>query len=222
MSTITAGPAVVTRSRVGWAVVDTGTIAWRNLLTLIRLPSLLVFSTVQPVLFVLMFRYVFGGAIQVPGVDYVDFLMPGIFVQTVAFGATATGVGLAEDLGKGIIERFRALPMARSAVLTGRTVADLVRNVFVVALMCAVGFLVGFGVSTNVLAFLAGVGLLLLFGVALSWLFAIVGLGARNAESAQAAPSPSPCPWCSPRPPSCRSSRCPGGSRCGPSTSRCR
>jgi ABC-2 type transport system permease protein len=188
--TTAAISTAVTHNRFRWAVLDAGTIAWRNLLTLVRLPSLLVFSTVQPILFVLMFRYVFGGAIQVPGVDYVDFLMPGIFVQTVAFGATNTGVGLAEDLGKGIIERFRALPMARSAVLTGRTIADLVRNVFVVALMCAVGFLVGFGVSTNLIAFLAGVALLLLFGFALSWLMAIVGLGVRNAESAQAATFP--------------------------------
>src|SRR5215210_3992140 len=183
----TAEPVTPSRSRLGWAVADALTITWRNLLTLTRLPQLLVFATIQPVLFVLMFRYVFGGAIQVPGVDYVNFLMPGIFVQTVVFGATSTGVGLAEDLGKGLIERFRSLPMARSAVLAGRTVADLVRNVFVVALMAAVGFAVGFRPSTNVLAFLAGVGLLLLFGFALSWLFAIVGLGVRTAESAQAA-----------------------------------
>jgi ABC-2 type transport system permease protein len=183
-------PVSESRSSLGWAVADARSITWRNLLTLARTPQLLVFATIQPVLFVLMFRYVFGGAIQVPGVDYVNFLMPGIFVQTVAFGATSTGVGLAEDLGKGLIERFRSLPMARSAVLAGRTLADLVRNVFVVALMCAVGFLVGFRPSTNVVAFLGGVGLLLLLGFALSWLFAIVGLGVRNAESAQAATFP--------------------------------
>ncbi len=189
-ATITAPATTASRSRLAWAVADARTIAWRNLLTLTRLPQLLVFATVQPILFVLMFRYVFGGAIRVPGVDYVNFLMPGIFVQTVAFGATSTGVGLAEDLGKGLIERFRSLPMARSAVLAGRTLADLVRNVFVVALMTVVGFLVGFRVSTGVLPFLAGVALLLLLGFALSWLFAIVGLGASSAESAQAATFP--------------------------------
>ena len=187
---MTAAALDAPRSRLTWAVADALAITWRNLLTLTRLPQLLVFATIQPILFVLMFRYVFGGAIQVPGVDYVNFLMPGIFVQTVAFGATSTGVGLAEDLGKGLIERFRSLPMARSAVLAGRSLADLVRNTFVVTLMCVVGFLVGFRPTTNVLAFLAGVGLLLLLGFALSWLFAIVGLGVRNAESAQAATFP--------------------------------
>src|SRR5437867_3098394 len=98
-------------------------ITWRNLLTLKRVPQLLIFSTIQPVIFVLLFRYVFGGAIRVPGVSYVDYLMPGIFAQTVAFGSINTGVGLASDLGTGLIERFRSLPMARSAVLAGRSAA---------------------------------------------------------------------------------------------------
>ena len=110
---MTATTVDLSGNRLGWAVADAVTVTWRNLLTLLRTPQLLVFATIQPILFVLMFRYVFGGAIQVPGVDYVNFLMPGIFVQTVAFGATSTGVGLAEDLGKGLIERFRSLPMAR-------------------------------------------------------------------------------------------------------------
>ncbi len=141
-ATTTAFPAApaIARPRV---VSDAVTIAWRNLLNIRRNPQLLVFATIQPVIFVLMFRYVFGGAIKVPGVSYVDYLMPGIFVQTVVFGALTTGVGLAEDLQKGLIDRFRSLPMARSAVLIGRTLADLVRNVFVVALMCIVGLLVG-------------------------------------------------------------------------------
>ncbi|MDQ1445304.1 MAG: type transport system permease protein, partial [Acidimicrobiaceae bacterium] len=138
------------------AVADGITVTWRNVTAMKRVPEVLVFSTIQPVLFVLMFRYVFGGAIHVPGVRYVDYLMPGIFVQTIAFGAVQTGVGLAEDLGKGLIERFRSLPMSRSAVLAGRTAADLVRNLFVVTLMVAMGFLVGFRVHTNVFAFLAG------------------------------------------------------------------
>jgi ABC-2 type transport system permease protein/oleandomycin transport system permease protein len=186
----TIGPGgAVTRLRQ--ALSDTSAITWRNLLTYIRLPQLIVFSTIQPIMFVLIFRYVFGGAIQAPpGESYVNFLMPGIFVQTVAFGAVGTGVGLAEDLGKGLIERFRSLPMARSSVLAGRTTADLVRNVFVVVLMALVGFLVGFRVGTGPAPFVAGIVLLLLFGYALSWVFALVGLGSPNAETAQATAFP--------------------------------
>jgi ABC-2 type transport system permease protein/oleandomycin transport system permease protein len=178
------------RSALAWAISDTTTIAWRNLITLKRLPQLLVFATVQPVIFVLMFRYVFGGAIKVPGVPYVDYLMPGVFAQTVAFGAIQTGIGLAEDLHKGLIERFRSLPMARSAVLAGRTLADLVRNVFVVGLMLVVGFLVGFRVHTDVIGLVAGMAVMLLFGFSLTWIFAIIGLSTSNAETAQAASFP--------------------------------
>jgi ABC-2 type transport system permease protein/oleandomycin transport system permease protein len=171
-------------------VGDALTIAWRNLLNIRRNPQLLVFATIQPVIFVLMFRYVFGGAIRVPGVSYVDYLMPGIFVQTVVFGALTTGVGLAEDLQKGLVDRFRSLPMARSAVLVGRTLADLVRNVFVVALMCAVGLMVGWNPNASLPAVLVGLGLVLAFSYSLSWVFAIVGLVARNGETAQAASFP--------------------------------
>jgi ABC-2 type transport system permease protein/oleandomycin transport system permease protein len=160
-------------------------VARRNILTLARVPTVLIFELVQPIMFVLLFRYVFGGAIHIPGFDYVDFLLPGIFVQTVMFGAIGTAIGLAEDLQKGLIERFRSLPMAHSAVLAGRTTADLVRNVFVVLLMTAVGYLVGFNVHTNVLLFLAGFALLLAFGYALCWGFTIVGLTAPNSETAQ-------------------------------------
>ncbi len=173
-------------TRLRWAVSDAAALTGRNLLAYVRLPQLVVFSTIQPIMSVLIFRYVFGGAIQVPGESYVNFLMPGIFVQTVAFGAVGTGVGLADDLGKGLIERFRSLPMARSSVLAGRTCADLVRNVFVVMLMTVVGFLVGFRVSTGLLGLVAGILLILAFGYALSWIFALVGLGAPNAETAQA------------------------------------
>jgi len=172
------------------AARDALIIAGRNLTVLRRVPQLLVFATIQPVLFVLMFRYVFGGAIEVPNGSYVDYLMPGIFAQTVAFGAITTGIGLSEDLARGLIDRFRTLPMARSAVLAGRTLADLVRNVGVVVLMVAMGYLVGFRVHTSLLALLAGVLLLLLFGFAVSWVFALVGLSVANAESAQAASFP--------------------------------
>lgn len=183
--------AVGHRSPMYWAGRDTLIIAGRNLTTLRRVPQLLVFSTIQPILFVVMFRYVFGGEIHIPGVaHYVDYLMPGIFGQTVAFGAITTGIGLAEDLGTGLIERFRSLPMARSAVLAGRTLADLCRNFFVVALMVGMGTLVGFRIHRGVLPFLGGLGLLLLFGLALSWVFGIVGMTVPNAETAQAAAFP--------------------------------
>jgi len=178
------------RSAFGWAVADTKTIAWRNLLTITRLPQLLIFSLVQPVIFVLMFRYVFGGAIKIQSGSYVNYLMPGVFAQTVAFGAIQTGIGLAEDLHKGLIERFRSLPMARSAVLAGRTLADLVRNVFIMILMLAIGYLVGFRVETNFFGLLGGMAVMLLFGFSLTWIFAIIGLSVGNAETAQAASFP--------------------------------
>src|SRR3954469_10472903 len=127
-----------------WALADGWVLAKRNLVQVPRIPELLVFATIQPVMFVLLFRYVFGGAIDVGGESYVNFLMAGIFVQTVAFGSVSTGIGLSEDLQKGLVDRFRSLPMARSAVLTGRTVADLVRNLFVVLVMVGVGILIGF------------------------------------------------------------------------------
>jgi ABC-2 type transport system permease protein len=173
------------------AVRDGLAITGRNLIAYRRVPQLLVFSTIQPVIFVLMFRYVFGEAISVPGtIPYVDFLMPGIFVQTVVFGAIATAIGLATDMKTRLMERFRSLPMARSAVLAGRTLADLTRNVFVVLLMVAVGFLVGFRVHTDVLGLVGGILLLLLFGYAMSWIFATIGLVVGDPETAQAAAFP--------------------------------
>jgi ABC-2 type transport system permease protein/oleandomycin transport system permease protein len=173
-------------------VKDAITMAWRNLLNLKRTPELVMFATIQPIIFVLMFVYVFGGAIgnSVGDVPYVDFLMPGVFVQTIVFGALSTGVGLAEDLQKGLIDRFRSLPMARSAVLMGRTLADLVRNTFVIILMSMVGFIVGWRIQTNLWGFLGAIGITLAFAYSLSWVFAIVGLVTKNAETAQAASFP--------------------------------
>jgi ABC transporter DrrB family efflux protein len=172
-------------------VRDTFAITQRNLIAYRRVPQLLVFSTIQPVIFVLMFRYVFGGAIKVPGrIPYVDFLMPGVFVQTVVFGAIATAIGLATDLKSGLMERFHALPMSRSAVLTGRTLADLTRNVFVVILMMVVGYLVGWRVHTNLMGVVAGALLVVMFGYAMSWIFATVGLAVKDPETAQAAAFP--------------------------------
>jgi ABC transporter DrrB family efflux protein len=172
-------------SRVRWAISDTLTVTKRNILSYTRIPEALFFSTVQPIMFVLLFRYVFGGAINAPGTTYVNYLMPGIFVQTVAFGSVQTSIGLAEDLQKGLIERFRALPMSRGAVLTGRTTADLVRNVLTVVIVTIVGFLVGFRPTTGVLPYLAGILVILLFAYALSWGFAVIGLSAPNSEVAQ-------------------------------------
>jgi len=172
------------------AARDTFAIAQRNLIAYRRVPQLLVFSTIQPVIFVLMFRYVFGGAIDTGPIPYVDYLMPGIFVQTVVFGSIATAIGLATDLKTGLLERFRSLPMARSAVLTGRTTADLTRNLFVVVLMMLVGFLVGWRVHTNALGAIAGGALVLLLGFAMSWIFATVGLAMGDPETAQAAAFP--------------------------------
>jgi ABC transporter DrrB family efflux protein len=174
------------RRAFNWAVRDSRTITWRNLVSLTRQPQLIVFSTIQPVIFVLLFTYVFGGAIHIGNTAYVEYLMPGIFCQTVVFGAINTGIGLSDDLQKGLIERFRSLPMARSAVLAGRTVADLVRNVFVVLLMLIVGYAVGFRILTNFWGLIGGIGILLLFAFSMTWIFAIVGLSAPNPETAQA------------------------------------
>lgn len=181
----------VERSAPSRAFRDSLAVTWRNLIGYRRVPQLLVFSTIQPVIFVVMFRYVFGGAIKIRGpLDYVDFLMPGVFVQTVVFGAIATAIGLAADMKSGMLERFRSLPMARSAVLAGRTTADLARNVFVVLLMLAVGFLVGFRVHTDVIGLGGGMLLLLGFGYAMCWIFATVGLVVGDPETAQAAAFP--------------------------------
>jgi ABC-2 type transport system permease protein/oleandomycin transport system permease protein len=171
-------------SRLRWGISDTATITVRNLIAFTRIPEALFFSTLQPIM--LLFRYVFGGAIPIPGgIPYVDFMMPGIFVQSVMFGAVSTSVGLAEDLQKGLIERFRALPMARSAVLAGRTSADGLRNVFVVGIMTAVAFGVGFRFRTGGLDYIAGALILLAFAYAMSWGFAAIGLAAPNSETAQ-------------------------------------
>jgi len=181
------GPAMPRgAARLGWAVADTLTITKRNLIAYTRIPESLFFSTLQPIMFVLLFRYVFGGAIHPPlGLTYIDFLMAGIFIQSVGFGGIGTAVGLSEDLQKGLIERFRALPMARSAVLAGRTTADLVRNVFVLLLMTGVGALVGFNFPNGAPGFIASCALALFFAYALLWGFAVIGLVASNSETAQ-------------------------------------
>jgi ABC-2 type transport system permease protein/oleandomycin transport system permease protein len=175
------------RPSLYWTFADALVLAKRHLIQIPRIPEELVFATIQPIMFVLLFRYVFGGAIAVSGTTYVNFLMAGIFVQTVIFGSTTTGIGLATDLQRGLVDRFRSLPMAKSAVLTGRTLADLIRNTFVVIVMWIVGLLVGFQPQGNVLFWLAAVGILLLTSFAFSWISATIGLAVRSVEAAQSA-----------------------------------
>jgi ABC transporter DrrB family efflux protein len=174
-------------SALAATVADTAVIAKRNLLRIPRQPDLWVSFTVQPVMFVVLFVYVFGGAIQTPGYDnYVDFLIPGIVAQTMAFGGFVTAIGLSDDLRKGLIDRFRSLPMARSAVLAGRTLADVATNAVSIVVIIIVGLLLGFRFSTSPLEVVAGIGLLLLFGYAFSWIFAFIALNSSSPEGAQA------------------------------------
>jgi ABC transporter DrrB family efflux protein len=163
---------------------DTLIIAERNLIRLPRAPELLLAFTVQPIMFVLLFRYVFGGAISTPGYSYVDYLIPGIITQNIAFGGFVTAIGLNEDLHKGLIDRFRSLPMARAAVLAGRTMSDIVTNTLSMAILTVTGLIIGFSFHASALHIVAGIVLLLVFGYAFSWMFAFVGLLVKSAEAA--------------------------------------
>lgn len=188
----TANP---THGHVGFgnAVKHTVVITWRNVMRVVRLPQLLLFSTIQPVMFLLLFNYVFGGALSIGGAavgaegNYINWLIPGIIVQSTVFGATATALGLTEDLQAGVIDRFRSLPMARSAVLTGRTLADMVRNAFVTTLMLVVGYLMGWRFEQGFLKMALAVLIALLFGYSFSWVMAWVGLLTKTPEAAQSA-----------------------------------
>jgi ABC-2 type transport system permease protein/oleandomycin transport system permease protein len=164
-------------------VTDTLIIAERNLIRLPRAPELLIGFTLQPIMFVLLFRYVFGGAISTPGYSYVDFLLPGIIVQNIAFGGFATALGLNEDVRKGLIDRFRSLPMSRAAVLAGRTLSDVATNSLSLAILLITGVLIGFTFQTSFAEAAAGVGLLLLFGYSFSWFLAFIGLSVSSPES---------------------------------------
>jgi ABC-2 type transport system permease protein/oleandomycin transport system permease protein len=170
-----------------WTLSDIWVMTYRNLLRYIRLPQLLAFSTIQPIMFVLLFSFVFGGAIDIPNLSYVNYLMPGILIQTVLFGSIQTGVGLADDLSKGMVDRFRSLPMARSAVLMGRTLSDMARNMFVVTLLVIVGYGIGLRFDTGVLPVIAGLSLVVLLGLAFSWISATIGLYVQDAEASQVA-----------------------------------
>ncbi len=168
-------------------VSDTLIIAERNLVRLPRAPDLLLAFTVQPIMFVLLFRYVFGGAINTRGVPYVEFLIPGIIVQNIAFGGFVTALGLNEDVHKGLIDRFRSLPMARPAVLAGRTLSDVATNLLSICVLLITGVIIGFSFNASLLEVIAGFGLLLLFGYAFSWVFALVGLLVSSPEAANSA-----------------------------------
>lgn len=177
-------------AQLRWTLRDCLLVTGRNTRHFIRQPQLVLFSTIQPVMFIILFSYVFGGAVgdSLPeGVSYVSFLLPGILIQSAAFRASQTAVGLAEDMKQGVVDRLRSMPMSRAAVLVGRTAADLVRTVFVVMLMIAVGYLIGFRFTEGVLAAVGAVAVVCLFSLALSWIFAFVGLVSDGAETAQSA-----------------------------------
>ena len=173
-------------SSLALTLEDTLVLARRAIMRIVRAPDLLLAYTVQPIMFVLLFVYVFGGAIRTPGFEYVDFLIPGILVQTLSFGGFATALGLAEDLKKGLVDRFRSLPMSRSAVLTGRTLADIATNSLSIAVMLVVGVIAGFSFDAPLTHILLGIALLLTFGYAFSWVFAFIGLSSSSPEASQA------------------------------------
>ena len=174
-------------SSLAMSASDTLVLAKRNLARIPRQPDLLIAYTIQPVMFVLLFVFVFGGAIQTPGFEYVDFLMPGIIVQSIAFGGFVTALGLAEDVKKGLIDRFRSLPMSRGAVLLGRTFSDVALNCLSLVVLFAVGFAAGFNfIDASVIDVLAGIVLCLFLGYAFSWIFALVGLYSSSPETANA------------------------------------
>jgi ABC transporter DrrB family efflux protein len=178
-------PGLLTRFR--WAVSDTLVLARRNLLVWARVPAYLVFTVIQPVMFVLMFRYVFGGAINIPGrTSYVDFLMPGIIGQTAAFASFATAIALAQELKKGVIDRLRSMPMARSAVLTGRLLADTGRMLVTILIIVAVGYAVGFRFHNGVIPAILMVVLATVFGLSICLIAAFTGLAIGDEESVQA------------------------------------
>lgn len=185
MSVTTASPNV---SRLRYALSDGLIVARRNLVQVVRIPTVFVFELIQPIMFVLLFRYVyqdaFSGLLTVP---YVQFLMPGIFVQNGIFGSTTTAIGLAEDLKRGIVDRFRSLPMARSAVLVGRTTADLMKNVILVVIMIGIGYVVGFRFQEGLLSALGVVVLVLAIGWTFTWISAALGLALKEVEAVQAA-----------------------------------
>ncbi|MFF4017467.1 ABC transporter permease [Streptomyces sp. NPDC001843] len=193
MSAVTdAVPVAAPRNPVGQSVRDSLIVAQRNLIRMSRIPEMVIFGLIQPIMFVVLFTYVFGGSMQIGGstspATYKNFLMAGIFAQTVTFATASSGAGIADDMHKGLIDRFRSLPMARGAVLTGRTLADLVQTALTLLVLAVVALLVGWRVGTvgdtNALKVLAAFGLLLLLGYAFTWVGALIGLSVRTPEAA--------------------------------------
>lgn len=166
---------------------DTGGIAKRNLLRIVRTPLMLIVTAVQPALLLVLFRYVLGGAILIPGGSYVDYLVPAVFVEAVLIGGMTTSIGLAQDMQSGIIDRFRSLPMARSAVLAGRTLADLSRSVFSLGVMVGLGLAVGFRFHASGWSIAGGLAIVVCFGYAFSWMYVTIGLATKDPETAQIA-----------------------------------
>ena len=184
--TTTKLPVSTSRGGLRRALADGLVVTRRNLMRIPRIPELAIFAILQSIMFVLLFAVVFGGAIPLPGGgSYSEFLMPGIFAQTIAFAAATTAIGMTDDINKGIIDRFRSLPMARSAVLTGRTLSDVVYNGGILIVLMLSGLAVGWRVHSSVLEFLAGVGLLLLFSFAMAWIGVWLGLSVPTVEVAQ-------------------------------------
>jgi len=186
------GAPVTPRRGVAATAHDSWVVAKRNLRRMTRIPEIVVFGLMQPVMFVLLFSYVMGGAIAIPGAQpshqtYIEYLMAGIFAQTVTFAVAGASAGIAEDMTKGLVDRFRSLPMSRAAVLTGRTLADLVQTAFILVVLSLVALLVGWRIHNGVLDMLAAFGLLLLLGYAFSWIGALIGLSVRSPEAATSA-----------------------------------
>jgi ABC transporter DrrB family efflux protein len=175
------------RLALSHTVSDIAVMTRRDVLRYLRLPQLLVFNAVLNVVLLLLFNYVFGGAIKTGSVSYVQFFLPGFLAQTVVFGSTQTSVGVAEDIAKGLIDRFLSLPMARSAFLTGRVLADALRYAILVLLMVAVGYVVGFRFANGAVPAIAGIALVVLFGLALTWVGVFIGVSVKDAETAQVA-----------------------------------
>ena len=175
------------KGELRWFIPDVAAMTMRNVLRYRRSPDLLVFATIQPVIFVLLFTFVFGGAIQTVTDNYIDYLLPGILVQTSLFGATNTGFGLAQDITSGLVDRYRSLPMARSAVIAGRILADTLRNLFVITLMIGVGYALGFRFHTGIGYAIGVVATLALFSHAFSWISAFIGISLNDAETVQVA-----------------------------------
>jgi ABC-2 type transport system permease protein/oleandomycin transport system permease protein len=174
------------RQRVSWAVSDTLLLTWRNLIHYVRVPQLIAFAVIQPIMFTLLFAFVFGGAINT-GVDYVDYLIPGIIVQTVIFGSMQTGINIAEDMQKGIMDRFRSLPIARGTVLAARTLSDTLRHTISIFIMAGVGYLIGYRFEGGLAAAVLALGLCVLIGLAFSWIAATIGLMVRDTQTAEIA-----------------------------------